>query len=115
MSNLLQTHRERIGRRVKTARSEANLTLDGMAARVGTTRQHLIKLEKGQHAPRAEMLQKIADATGKDPSFFQGDDSDDEESSPMTFGEAMDQMLAAHIALQVDRRVEQIRRELSAA
>ncbi len=82
MSNLLQAHRERVGRRVKAARSDANLTLDGLAARVGTTRQHLIKLEKGQHAPRAEMIQKIAEATGKAPSFFSSDE-DEEEAQAM--------------------------------
>lgn len=42
----------------------------------GVTRQHLIKLEKGLHRPGLEMLQRIADATGRPVEFFlvEGDD-----------------------------------------
>lgn len=47
------------------------MTLDGLGEALGgVTRQHLIKLEKATHRPRAEMLQKIADATGKPLDFF---------------------------------------------
>lgn len=51
----------------------------------GVTRQHLIKLEKAVHRPRADMLRRIAEATGRsvdwflepsvDPSPFPGDDA----------------------------------------
>jgi transcriptional regulator with XRE-family HTH domain len=36
----------------------------------GVTRQHLIKLEKAQHRPKAEMLTKIAEATGREVDWF---------------------------------------------
>lgn len=36
----------------------------------GVTRQHLIKLEKAKHRPRAEMLTRIAEATGREVDWF---------------------------------------------
>src|SRR4051812_5444620 len=77
MSHLLQAQREIIGRRVRTARLSAGLSHDALGVKVGTSRQHLIKLEKGMHLPRPEMLTKIAEATGKDESFFTEDDEED--------------------------------------
>lgn len=61
--------------RIKRARNEVlveekKLTHDRLAEIVGTSRQHLIKLEKGQHRPRAEMLRRIAEATGRPVEWF---------------------------------------------
>ena len=36
----------------------------------GVTRQHLIKLEKAVHRPRAEMLRRISEATGRSVDWF---------------------------------------------
>lgn len=36
----------------------------------GVSRQHLIKLEKGVHRPRAAMLMRIAEATGRPTDWF---------------------------------------------
>lgn len=46
------------------------MTLDGLAGVVGTSRHHLIRLEKGDHRPRLDMLQRIAEATGKPLDYF---------------------------------------------
>lgn len=81
MSNAIQAHRERVGRKIRLARLSANMSHDQLAAKVGTSRQHLIKLEKGQHLARPEMLAKIAEATKKSERFFESDD--DEESDPV--------------------------------
>lgn len=60
-----------IAGRIKQARKGAELTLDGLGEALGgVTRQHLIKLEAAQHRPRAEMLLRIAEATGKPVEFF---------------------------------------------
>lgn len=59
-----------IASRIRKARRDADLTLDGLGEQVGTSRHHLIRLEKGQHRPRAEMLSKIAEATGRDVEWF---------------------------------------------
>lgn len=59
-----------IAARIRRARRQAGLTLDGLAGIADTSRQHLINLEKGKHRPRPEMLTKIAEATGKPLDYF---------------------------------------------
>lgn len=60
-----------IGARIRRARKEAAISHDKLGEALGgVTRQHLIKLEKAQHRPRAEMLTKIAEATGRDIDWF---------------------------------------------
>ena len=86
MANFLDVHRKFVGGRIRKARVRAGLSHDGLAEKVGTSRQHLIKLEKGMHLPRPEMLAAIAEATGKEAAYFESDD-EDESSMPMT-GEA---------------------------
>lgn len=43
---------------------------DRLAEAVGSSRQHLIKLEKGKHRPRPEMLRRIAEATSRESDWF---------------------------------------------
>jgi transcriptional regulator with XRE-family HTH domain len=83
MNALVQTHKERVGRRIKSARVQAGLSHDRLGAAVGTTRQHLIKLEKGLHMPGDGMLARIGAATGKPESFFLDLSDDEEESDPV--------------------------------
>lgn len=60
-----------IAARIKRARRELDLSHDKFGELLGgVTRQHLIKLEKAQHRPRAEMLTKIAEATGREVDWF---------------------------------------------
>lgn len=60
-----------IAARIKRARKEAGLTHDALGEVLGgVTRQHLIKLEKGQHRPKADMLARIAAATGREIDWF---------------------------------------------
>jgi len=59
-----------IAARIRRARREGEMTLDGIAATVGTSRQHLIRLERGDHRPRTEMLTRIAAATGRPVEWF---------------------------------------------
>lgn len=56
--------------RIRRARRDADLSHDRVAAKAGTSRQHLINLEKGRHRPRPEMLERIADALGTPLDFF---------------------------------------------
>lgn len=74
-----------IAARIRRARrSDENFqTLDHLAEAVDSSRQHLIKLEKAKHRPRAEMLIKIADATGRSVDWFL-----DPEIDPSPFQEA---------------------------
>jgi len=59
-----------IAARIRRARREAPLTLDQLGELVGTSRQHLIRLEAGKHRPRAEMLTRIAEATSRPIDWF---------------------------------------------
>ena len=59
-----------IAARIRRARREREITLDGLGEQIGTSRQHLIRLEKGLHRPRAEMLLRIAEATGREVDWF---------------------------------------------
>lgn len=73
-----------IGARIRRARKESELSHDRLGEALGgVTRQHLIKLEKAQHRPRAEMLTKIAEATGRDVNWFL-----DPEVDPSPFPDA---------------------------
>jgi len=65
-----------IAARIRKARREAELTLDALGLEIGTSRHHLIRLEKGLHRPRAEMLTKIAEATGRHVEWFLDPDLD---------------------------------------
>lgn len=62
--------RKLIGARIRQARRGADKTLDALGLEVGTSRHHLIRLEGAKHRPRPEMLQRIAEATGKSVEFF---------------------------------------------
>lgn len=68
-----------IAARIKRARKaitdgrngDRGLTHDELGERIGgVTRQHLIKLEKATHRPRADMLSRIAVATGREVGWF---------------------------------------------
>ncbi len=49
---------------------------DRLAVAVGSSRQHLIKLEKAQHRPGAELLTRIAEATEREVEWFLDPDLD---------------------------------------
>jgi len=65
-----------IAGRIRKARRDADLSLDALAHLAGTSRQHLIGLEKVRHRPRIEMLTKIAEATGRHVEWFLDPDLD---------------------------------------
>lgn len=63
-----------LGQRIKFARTNAKLSHDRLGEKVGTSRQHLIRLEKGLHKPRPEMAARIAEATGVPVELLQDDE-----------------------------------------
>ncbi len=70
-------------RRARRMNEDGPSTLDALATAVDSSRQHLIKLEQAKHRPRAEMLAKIAEATGRSVEWFLNPDLD-----PSPFQEA---------------------------
>jgi transcriptional regulator with XRE-family HTH domain len=62
-----------LGGRLRWARKRLGLSHDKVAVRAGTSRQHLIALEKGRHTPTEAMLLRLADALDLPVEFFVGD------------------------------------------
>lgn len=107
MADLMQPQRERVGRQIRKARKGAGLSHDRLACKVGTSRHHLIRIEKGMHLPRPDLLAKIAEATGKPESFFTSDD-DDEDPSSMPAARDLGDLFEQLLAPIVDARVNAI-------
>lgn len=70
-----------MGRKIREARQAAGLSQEKLADTAGTSRRHVMRLERGDHRPTQAMVKRLASATGKDESFFA--DSDDEEADPV--------------------------------
>lgn len=75
-----------IGARIRRARKASGLSHDRLGEKVGTSRQHLIRLEKGDHRPRPEMVSRIAEATGKPVDYFLVEEAG--EPNPFPAGQA---------------------------
>lgn len=100
--DLIGRQKERVGRQIRKARRQSGLSHDKLAARVGTSRQHLIKLEKGMHLPGDGLLEAIARETGKSEAFFEGDEDDEEAAL------SLDEMLRLRIRQLVREEVEAV-------
>lgn len=59
-----------IGGKIRRARKTAGLSHDRLGEKVGASRQHLIRLEQGEHRPRPRLLRAIAEATDRPVEFF---------------------------------------------
>jgi transcriptional regulator with XRE-family HTH domain len=60
-----------LGRRIKQAREDANLTQQELADRIGIkTAQSISRYERGQTEVSTKRLRRIAEATSKDLAFF---------------------------------------------
>lgn len=70
MTPIPETPKYDIGAKIVSARKRTGISQENFAPLVGTTRRHLIRLEKGRHRPSADLLARIAEATGQPESFF---------------------------------------------
>jgi len=66
--------KEELGRRLRMARFERNLTLKQVANRCGMSATHISEVERGKTSPTIGALQRIAAALGEKPSFFVRED-----------------------------------------
>ena len=58
----MSTDRKRLTMRLKALRAERGLTQKALAKKVGITREHLARLEAGQHDPPLSTLTRLAKA-----------------------------------------------------
>lgn len=73
-----------LNERIRWARRTAGLSHDRLAERLQrSNRGHLIKIEKGEHVPRPDLRDAIADATGVPRALFAKNGEDDEEADPV--------------------------------
>lgn len=72
-----------LGQRIRWARKRAGLSHDQLVGKLGrSNRSHLIKIEKGiVLAPRRDLRDAIADATGVPRELF---NEDDDEEDPLS-------------------------------
>ena len=92
------------GARIRAARKRAGLSHDRLAALVGTSRSHLIKLEKGKHRAKPDMLGRIADATGTRVADLDPSDEDEEAAARMRQNADLFEVLAQRVAEIIDAR-----------
>jgi transcriptional regulator with XRE-family HTH domain len=99
-----------IGKRVRWARTQSGYTLDGLAAAMGTTRQTIIRWEKGFYSPNAESRKKLAAATGQDTSFFSDSADEGEDDADADPAMSLGALLEQRIRAIVDEQLRQIPR-----
>jgi transcriptional regulator with XRE-family HTH domain len=75
--------RRLVAERIREARLAATYSLDGLALEVGSSRQHLIKLEKGTHYPRPGLLAALAVATEKSVEWLEGVEENPEPTASL--------------------------------
>lgn len=112
MNDNTRTRCPALGGRIREARLASGLSHDRLAAAVNSSRQHLIRLEKGVHRPSAPLLAAIARATDTPLEEFAAaaeSDAEDEDSEaamlvdPRDFGAAMQAMLDLAVRAEVRR------------
>lgn len=63
-----------LGRRLRVARFERNMTLKEVATRCGMSATHISEVERGKTSPTIGALQRIAGALGEKTSYFVRED-----------------------------------------
>jgi transcriptional regulator with XRE-family HTH domain len=67
--------------RIVWARKQKDISQERLAELIGTSRRHMIRIEKGLHHPGPAFRARIAEATEQPEEFFESDD--DEEAASM--------------------------------
>ena len=70
---------EKIGNRVREARTERGITQEGLAREVGVSRQSIISIERGRYTPSLPLALRIAAFFGcptEELFFREGNDRD---------------------------------------
>ena len=73
---------QRFAVHLRELREAAGLSRDELASRAGTNRGHIRKLEAGTHAPRPEMVERLATALGVEPDDLVPSESFPEPTDP---------------------------------
>lgn len=80
------------GARIRKARQLTGLSQESFAPKIGTTRRHMIRLERGQHLPGGDLRDRIVEESG---TTEQIQSADDEEEADLSV--SLDEFLRLHI------------------
>ncbi len=85
--------------RFRWARKSAGLSHDRLVEKLGrSNRGHLIKIERGDHVPRADLRRAIADATNVPRELLAEDDDEDESEAVRAVQLAAQSLIGALMA-----------------
>ena len=60
----------------RTARKRGHISQERLAAEIGITRRHMIRIENGEHRPLPGLRDRIAEVLGVDPATLPAADPD---------------------------------------
>jgi transcriptional regulator with XRE-family HTH domain len=83
-----------LNQRIVWARRRKGISQEELAGRIGTSRRHMIRIEKGLHRPGPSFRTRISEATGQPQDFFE---DDDEEAASMGASPNMLEVLYAQL------------------
>jgi transcriptional regulator with XRE-family HTH domain len=70
------------GKAIRRARLRTGLSQEKLAALIGTTRRHMIRLENGEHLPLGTLRDRLCDVLGIDHDAIQSGDDEQEVALP---------------------------------
>jgi transcriptional regulator with XRE-family HTH domain len=82
-----------IGVRIREARVAAGFSQEAFAAEIGTSRRHIMRLERGDHRPGRPMLTRIAAVTGREAKWIDPDAKEED----MQIASALLELLRMHV------------------
>jgi transcriptional regulator with XRE-family HTH domain len=92
-----------LGQRIKWARTSAGFSHDRLVKELGrSNRGHLIKIEKGDHRPRIDLRNAIADATGVPRDLFAEEDDEESDSAVHLAAKGLVSTLLAEVRRQAE-------------
>lgn len=91
------THKT-LGERIVWARKRHGISQERLAEMIGTSRRHMIRIEKDQHIPGGQFLLRIAEATEQDESFFKDEQADDDSEAARMPSLSIDELLRLRIS-----------------
>lgn len=97
----------KVAKRIFSRRSRAGLTQEALAQKLGTSRRHVLRWEKGISSPRPEFRRRLAATLGgEEGDYANGADEEDESD--------MDELLVQRIRL-TDKRIDALLAERTKA
>ena len=95
-----------VGARIRSARLAAGFSQEAFATEVGTSRRHMIRLERGDHRPGRPMLLRIAAVTGREAKWIDPDAKEED----MQVASALLELLRLHVRELVELELRRGRR-----